>query len=312
MCSERKYKVTGLDVPLANKLISEFDSSMEVESVEFMPRGKSTSNYKLHFKGTKEILLIRIMPVKDKTCFKELVIYQYLKDLIPIPEVYLVNDTCNIIDKPYQIVEFIEGVRLSESIEQTHEFNSTLIAEIAEKLALIHRTIYDREGFLSPDMELNSLLPPILTWYDHFLDLKAGERLGKELKDAVSKHVKNNAELLKEMTQQFVLSHGDFRPNNIMVLNDKITGIMDWEGALSAPVYFDLGQFYRNDEFFPRKTERIFLESYNNVSLFPLKDNWKEKARLMDLVNLLCLLDLPEENPIWNRYLIDKIKASIK
>lgn len=312
MTEERKYKVTGLDSKLAQKLINEFDTDLIVSQVEFLKGGKSSSNYKVSFKGTHDQLLIRIMPVKDKTCFKEFMLYQYLNEFVPIPEVYLVNDACNIIDKPYQIVEFVEGKRMSELIETTQDFPIELIRETAEYLALIHRTSYEKEGALSADLEITDDLPPILHWYDHFLDNKAGERLGSDLKKKVQEWLINKSTLMQEMIESFVLSHGDFRPDNILVINDKISAIIDWEGALSAPASFDIGQFFRNDEFYPRKTERIFAEAYNSTALKPIQGNWKEKAKLMDLVNLLCLLDLSEENPVWFQYLTGKVKETLK
>jgi Ser/Thr protein kinase RdoA (MazF antagonist) len=311
MSSDRKFKVHSIDLELGQKLIAEFDSDFEIESIERSLQGKSSSNYVIKQKGSHERLLLRILPQNDISCRKELGIYHFLNEYIPIPEIYFTNETCKIIDKPYQIAEFIEGITLAEHILQGREVSMELIAEVAEKSALIHRSTYDKEGSLNAQLEIVDELPPILNWHEFFLERLAGERLGIVLKCELKDYLDKNKDEFQEVCSYFVLSHGDFRPDNIMVLDGKLQAIIDWENALSAPIYFDTGQFFRYGELLPRKAERIYAEAYNSSALKPLDRSWRHKSRLMDCVNLLCLLELPHIGEEWQNELKRKIKLNI-
>ncbi|HOD54274.1 MAG TPA: aminoglycoside phosphotransferase family protein [Candidatus Cloacimonadota bacterium] len=311
MSIERKNKVQKMDLELAKKLFLDFDESVEIESVEWMPQGKSTSNYQLKQKNSHEKYVLRILPQQDESCRKELLISQYLNEVIPIPEIYYTNETCTIIDKPYQIVEFIEGISLAQYLMEGNELSSELTESIAEKSALIHRTIYEKEGSINAQFEIGDDFPPIKTWYDFFLSHLAGERLGETLKNEVISDVKRFRDEFDEVCSYFVLSHGDFRPENMLVFNGKLQALIDWEYALSAPVYFDTGQFFRYSELFPRKTERLYVSAYNANALYPMAKDWRLKGRLMDCVNLLSLLNLPDISQIWQDELIRKIREYI-
>lgn len=312
MSSDRKHAVHSIDLELAKKLVADFDEGFEVESVERATQGKSTSNYIVKQKDSHEKLILRILPKADESCRKELGLFHLLGDYVPIPEIYYTNETGNIIDKPYQIVEYMPGITLADYLLQGNNLTNELIEDIAEKSALIHRTVYEKEGSLNALLEIVEELPPIKTWFSFFLERLAGERLGDELKHELSVFINQNRTEFDEICSYFVLSHGDFRPDNILIFEGKLEAIIDWENALSAPLYFDIGQFFRYGELFPRKTERVFIDAYNANSIMPLDKNWLFKSRLMDCVNLLCLLELPNISQEWQTELIRKIRESIK
>lgn len=307
MDQNRKHSLKQIDLNIAQKLLAEFDPNVIIDHISLANQGKSTSNYILHQKDSHEKLLLRILPQNDTSCRKEMGLFFLLNEFIPIPEIYYTNETCQIIDKPYQIVEYIQGITLAEHLLKGNSVSDQLISDIAEKSALLHRTVYDREGYLNAQLEIVNELPPISSWHQFFLSKLAGERLGNDLKIKLQTFLSDHKSLFDEICQYFVLSHGDFRPDNILVLDGKLQAIIDWENALSAPLYFDIGQFFRYAELLPRKAERLFAQSYNASAIMPLDNDWKLKCRLMDSVNLLCLLELPHISVEWQNELIRKI-----
>ncbi len=294
---ERINEVIEINKEIANELVRSFDSRKVVESIEKFSGGRSTTNYKIKIEGLEQEFVLRIYSKSSNICKKEFEVYKKLGEFIPIPEVYYIDEENNIINKPYAIVQFLDGITLDQQIKDNNEFSTKTAEEIGERLAFIHKTGFNKEGLLDENFNIVEGLPPILSWYDFFINNRAGIRLGSKVKDDLVQCLKANNDLLEEMTSKFVFSHGDFRPSNIMVKDGTLVGILDWEFALSAPAYFDIGQFIRYEEQMIGNSQSSFINAYNKSSGINLTKEWKKIAKLMDLANILSLLDNEEEKP---------------
>jgi len=184
---------------------------------------------------------------------------------------------------------------LNQYIAENNGIDKILAEEIGEKLGCLHQKEFDREGYLDENLNLVGDFTPILSWYEYFLNNRAGERLGSRMKTKIFECLKDNNSLLVHMTQKFVLSHGDFRPSNIMVKDGKFIGILDWEKSCSAPVYYDIGQFMRYMEQIRDSIDHSFITGYNRNTRIPVPGEWKKMAKLMDLANILWVLNIEEE-----------------
>ncbi|WBW96686.1 phosphotransferase family protein [Oceanirhabdus sp. W0125-5] len=295
--TERVNKVIEINLDIADKLIKLYKADYCVEKIERFAGGKSTSNYKVKIKDLDLELVLRVYPQKSAICEKEHTLSQKLKKVVPIPEMYYLNTDKMIIDKSYSIIEYLDGITLDEYIERNNKFPESLAREIGEKLALLHHTEYHKEGLLDNNLNLTDELPPILLWYKHFLNGIAGSRLEESTKSKLIKFIENNNDLLIRMTKKFVLCHGDFRPANLLVKDNKLVGILDWEFSLSAPCYFDIGQFTRVEEYMLYGVQNSFIEGYNSNAKYPLTDDWRKLSKLMDLANLLSFLNAKDEKP---------------
>lgn len=292
---ERMHEITNINKEIANKLIRTLDSKKEVESIEWLPGGSSTTNYKIRIKGLNQIFVLRIYPKADNSCHKEFTVHNAVKDYIPVPETYYINDDKTVIGKPYAIVQFLDGIMLNQYIAENAGIDKILAEEIGEKLGCLHQKEFDRMGYLDENLNLIGDLPPILSWYEYFLNNRAGERLGSRMQTEIFECLKDNNSLLVQMTQKFVFSHGDFRPSNIMVKDGKLIGILDWEKSFSAPVYYDLGQFIRYMEQIGDSSDNGFITGYNRVARMPVPGEWRKMAKLTDLANILWVLNIKEE-----------------
>jgi aminoglycoside phosphotransferase (APT) family kinase protein len=293
---ERIYKIINIDINVANKLYKCFEPQKDVESIELFTSGRSTTNYKIKLKNSDKIFVLRIYPKSDKSWHKEFTIQNMFKNCFPIPEMYYFNEDRMIINYPFSIVQYVNGITLDKYITQENKcIPESLVQNIGEILAFIHQKNFEKEGFLDENLNITDGLPPILLWYDYFLSNRAGSRLGSNITSRISKLLYENQSYLEQMTSRFVFSHGDFRFENMIVKNGKLTGIIDWEGALSAPIYLDIGQFFRYEELTTKKVKNSFIYGYKKNDAFDIVENWDKLSKLMDLANLLCLLDNEEE-----------------
>ncbi len=295
---ERMHEITSIDKETAGLLFKCFDQKKEVESLEMLVGGRSTTNYKVIIKGLKQAFVLRVYPRADRSCHKEFAVHNAVKDYIPVPEIYYINDEKTVIDKPYAIVQFLDGVMLDRYMAENTGLDGILAEEIGEKLACLHQKEFDREGYLDENLNIVGDLPPILSWYGYFLNNRAGERLGSEMKMKVLECLRGNHDLLVQVTQRFTFSHGDFRPSNMMVKDGKLIGILDWEKSFSAPAYYDIGQFTRYMEQLKDDSENSFIKGYNRNARIPVSDEWRKIAKLTDLANILWLLDIKEDKPV--------------
>lgn len=292
---ERMHEITNINKKTADKLIRCFDSKKEVESFEMFTGGRSSTNYKIRIKGSNQIFVLRIYAKADKSCHKEFTIHNTVKDFIPVPEIYYINDEQTVIDKPYALVQFLDGIMLDKYIAENAGFDDILAEEIGEKLGYLHRKEFDKEGYLDENLNIVGDLPPILSWYGYFLNDRAGERLGSRMKTKVFECLADNNSLLVQMTQKFVFSHGDFRPSNLMVKDGKLLGILDWEKSFSVPGYYDIGQFIRYMEQIRNSSDKSFITGYNRTTRVAVPDEWRKMAKLADLANILWVLNIKED-----------------
>jgi aminoglycoside phosphotransferase (APT) family kinase protein len=292
---ERICEIVDMDINTADRLFKCFDSQKTVEDIEIFTGGKRTTNYKIRLKESEQEFVLRIYPENDRSWHKEFKLQNTLKNYLPVPEMYYLNEDKLIIDKPFSIVQFLDGVTLDKHLAGNNRISELLAQNIGESLAIIHQKEF--KGLLEENSQTKDGLPLILSWYDYLLNHRAIERLGTRIINKLKIIIHENNELLGQMAQNFVFSHGDFRPANIMVKDGRLIGIIDWEDALSAPDYFDIGQFTRYKEHLSEKAKNRFISGYNQNTRRPVGKDWEKLSKLMDLVNLLVFLDNEEEKP---------------
>lgn len=294
---ERICEIIRLDVNTADRLFKCFDPRKTVAAIDILTGGKRTTNYNITLKESDQQFVLRVYPKDDRSWLKELAVQKLFQNSVPVPEIFYVNEDRRIIDKAFSIVQFLDGITLDKYLAGNNDISEPLAQKIGEILAVIHQKEFINAGALDENLSVVDSLPPILSWWDYFLNGRAGERLDPDVRNRLLKFIKENLSILEQMTRHFVFSHGDFRPANIMVKDGELIGIIDWEGALSAPAYFDIGQFIRYREQVPEKAKKSFINAYNRNTRRPVGEDWEKLARTMDLVNIFCFLDNEQERP---------------
>lgn len=204
----------------------------------------------------------------------ESAIQEFTRDLIPAPEYMWVGDGVS-------VMRYIEG--------QHFEPTENLVREAGRMIGRLSKVTFSRSGELNPD----GTVVGFKVWSSYregllaFLDLPAviaylDEGTIVELRDLID----GQSEIFGSFESCHNLVHGDFRPDNILVSNDSIVGILDWEFTHSGCSYMDIGNLMRHISPKWRNDLKIGLSEEG----FHLTKDWMFRASLIDLTSHLEFL----------------------
>lgn len=182
-------------------------------------------------------------------------------------------------------------------------------ADHGEKVGLaaaeIHGIRFESAGFLDADLEVVDPLPEARShltatlhalgepWTAHTDWLSA-------LAGGIEEEIRSGAA---------VLNHGDFKASNLFADSDDRPVVLDWEFAFSGPALLDLGQLFRWGP--SREFRDGFVRGYEGGQ-HTLPDDWRERAEVLDLVNLLGLARGAGSDEARVRDLRRRIERSVK
>jgi Ser/Thr protein kinase RdoA (MazF antagonist) len=122
---------------------------------------------------------------------------------------------------------------LSGNLLNKKEITQKIIYEIGVLLATLHLKRFNYYGDPTKEQSLSLKLydPFIYKFEESFLECE--QHLTKILPEKAYQYYKNNIDKLNLVDGPCFI-HRDFRPGNIIVLDDKITGIIDWASARAS------------------------------------------------------------------------------
>ena len=235
-------------------------------------------SYKIITSKGKFILKILTMQ-KEEILKKELKILSLLKDKIPIRSlIKSKSDKDYLIIKRYPvlILEFVEGIILKYGSKAS----LNILKQLGRYLALIHQTNYNMSGTTNVLKQINEIMKKIN-------------------KNSLEYESLNKCMLVIKMRgfdkQQFPkgLVHMDIHTENMIIKNDKIVAILDFEDANINYFIFDIGLvlldtcFVKN-RILSEKRINAFLESYEEIR--PLKDIEKKYIYDAMLINWMRIV----------------------
>lgn len=293
---ERSIPFYHLDPVMASHLFRQFDPMTKLESIHQLNEGKRNTNYRIHTSAGDYVL--RIYPSGDDSWRKESKIRSVLQGEIPLQHLCHLDQHEAIGNRTFAIYEFVKGQTLLEAILSGYMPNEDILYQLGGMLATIHEFRYPQVGFLNETLEVVEELTPLETWYEYFLNSTVCQRLGKGKVDRIERLVNRNKNMLRDMDKQVSLVHGDFRPTNLLLLEGKINCILDWEFAMAGHSIADIGQLFRYESQFQATHKNVFVQAYNERSVWKLPADWECMGMMRDLVNLLQMLGTEEELPV--------------
>jgi aminoglycoside phosphotransferase (APT) family kinase protein len=260
MNSDRRHPLR----PFNPEQLKNFLGEKKIVSAVLMPIGKSNSNYKIKTSDGKKFVL-RLYNNRANPA-KEALIMDLVKEIIPVPKLlYREND--------YAVWSFLPGIPLNDAPQE--------VDKAAEILAGISRISFDQPGEIHKDGTITSWNFDGNTSFFEFIlkDSTVREYLGSDRIKQIQKILKANSSRLAEMNAESKLVHGDFNPGNILVHNGKISGILDWEFAMSGTPFMDIGNLLRNTD------KKYHEKAYQGLVKGGIKlpNDWKTRADLVDL-----------------------------
>lgn len=181
---------------------------------------------------------------------KEADIYKLLYEKVPVPEVYGLDESKEILSYSYIIMQYIKGFSLGSKYDAFSNIEKKeWLVKIGELLASIHSIKFDQFGeiFSLVEFQGESSYKDYLKGYVNSIcqKIKESNELDKQEIDKIKNYFfKNN---LFNLNIKASLLHGNFIPDNIMVDNKVAKAVVDWEWCRSGHNEEEVATFlYRN------------------------------------------------------------------
>lgn len=240
--SESNKTLTKVDRQFIFKQIARKHGLKDPKIVNRIPHG--TVSYVFTLDG-KYILKINPTEGGHERLHLEAEVYRHMSGKEWIPRVIGFDNTRKIVPHPYLLIEQMSGKPISQywmGLDRVKK--NKLWSELGNKLGTIH-------GTLSPPFPkgLGSVYNGFNNHEDDFI-----YRFGTTLRklDSMNIYQKLNIDLMIQRCQQIftkksqtgpALLHGNFSTNNLIGVNGRITGVIDWEYATVGSPMEDLAIF---------------------------------------------------------------------
>jgi aminoglycoside phosphotransferase (APT) family kinase protein len=283
--------------------------------------GLRNANFKVQLDSAAEPIVLRIYEHDASICQKEVDLIRFVGHSVPVAEVIHAEPHGTEDFPPFALFRWIDGINLRELKRQS---DVDAIAEAAysagQILAFIGRITFPKPGWLGPGPTPTA---PLLEGEDavpRFVDLclAAGnlqQRMKADLRDRTHALTWHWAARLAHFENDRSLVHNDFGNRNLMAKNAAgkwmVAAVLDWEFAVSGSPLADLGHFLRYE-----RAERPLLEPHFSTGYSQnggaLPQDWRQLARLLDLVALCESLTRDKLPPDVEAELLELVRATVE
>ena len=261
-----------------------------VISIRKFKKGVINKTYEISIANPKKDLVIRIYPSEFWKAKKENYIYGLLAKKIPTPKVLWEG-------KNYLLMSKIDGKELS--------LDRKLIKDAGFLLAKIHSIRFPYYGWIMG----KKVRPKFRRWLDFIAYdfnqkskiLMKANIIDKEEIKKIRKVIEKNKEILKTKTRPCLL-HKDYHSSHILVKNKKISGIIDFEWAISGHNELDIAKscYYMFDK--KKNFEKVFIEGYESYKKIDKRfDERKSIYKLLTIFSSLAF-SVKHYNKKWIEY----------
>jgi aminoglycoside phosphotransferase (APT) family kinase protein len=222
---------------------------------------------------------------------KEAELYRLLSGKVPVPKVYGLDESKEILPYSYIVMQYVEGSSLGfkhDSFPKTKK--KEWLVKLGKVLASIHSINFDRFGetFSDSGFQGESNYKKYLHDYVNSTcqRIKESNELDNQKIDKIRKYFLDNP--LFNINPKASLLHGNYVPANIMVADDDIKAIIDWEWSRSGHNEEEVAQFlYRNLKL-QKEDVKSFRQGYENI--IELSIEFEERLYAYNLLYYLRVL----------------------
>ena len=168
---------------------------------------------------------------------KEVDIYKLLSGKVAVPKVYGFDDSKKVLSYSYIIMQHVEGSSLGFKYATLSEIEKKeWLAKLGELLASIHSIEFDKFGetFSNEEFQGDSNYKDFIKKYIENICVKIEDsrELDKQEIDKVRSYFSTNP--LFNINPKASLLHGNFIQDSILVLDNDIKAVVDWEWCRSG------------------------------------------------------------------------------
>lgn len=309
---ERRHPFMALGDEEIEALVAPVFGSKAILNVTPLTGGKVNSNYKLTLNEAPGTAVLRLYARGRKTCQLERDVLERVQHVLPAP--FVLHDGSEH-EFPFLITSWISGTLLSTELDASQKNHFSLGENAGSVLANIHAMTFSESGFFGPSLDIHDTFQPgqsaLLSFMRPALEGRASKRLGADLTGRVQTLIGWAAPFLDDLPSQASLIHSDFNPPNLMIDNERISGVLDWEFAHAGNSLTDIANMLRPRDYQSQEFNNGFIEAYENAT-GPLPSNWQSLSRLIDLMSQVEMLSALEERPNLFRWARMRILNTIE
>jgi aminoglycoside phosphotransferase (APT) family kinase protein len=184
---------------------------------------------------------------------------------VAVPKPLALEETGKVFGSRFLLVEKNPGIIIGHMFNLPTTQNEAVSKDIAAQLAAIHRVpVAALDNLRDADIRSSE---KALAWIDEGFNAWKPLSMPSPVFEAAFEWLRRNAALNDKAPRTLV--HGDFGLNNLLIENNKVSTILDWEFAHIGNPAYDLGYFY-----FMAKSIgswETFLEAYGKAGM-PVPD----------------------------------------
>lgn len=265
----------------------------DAEVVGFVPMmgGLANTNVEVTLAGPPGRVVLRVYQRDPAQARKEVALANFLQGRVVAPAVLHFTPANVVTGHPCAVMEWRPGVRL-----ETLAPGGALAAAVGAALATIHAVPYAEYGLFGADLAVREpvdlgrggLLAYLRT---QVMEGPGRARLGGSLADRLYGLVEREGHLLETWLVKPCLVHGDFNGSNVMVDQDRVSAVVDWEFAFSGSPATDFGNLLRPPMNNPAFSNAVATAYLAEGGFLPA--DWQRVAQLADLYSWADFLGRP-------------------
>jgi aminoglycoside phosphotransferase (APT) family kinase protein len=262
----------------------------EIVDAEPMSGGLSNRNLLLRLDGRPRECVLRVYDRDARACAKEVAVLGLIGREVPVPRVFFAEESPES-GPPFAVMSAADGI----SLRTLRSFGDD--EPVNEAAFDVGRMLARLRHYPGPPTARETVVDLV----ERFLaTAPATQRVPAETRRGLLQLALRWQPRLDEAAGPDCLAHGDFNSPNIFVKQTddgwRVSALLDWEFAIDASPYVDIGNFLRYHRRDRPRYEPAFSAGLREGGM-ELPSDWLMIARVMDLPALSELLsrdDVPD------------------
>ncbi len=302
----------------AGQIVKKAFPDARIEKLQIYKHGLINKTYEIIISTPDEKskeLILRLSPKESWKPKKEKFVYELIsgKTFVPVPKVYLIESSEELIGSSFMLLSKIKGEDLDKVYSKTR--NKSLISNAGEYLGEIHSIKMPAFGWIMD----NGIEPKFSKWTD-FLEYDLNEKLSslamvrhfpKQVINQSRRFFSTKRNIL-DTEEKPCLLHKDYHYSHIIADDKNINGIIDVEWAIAGRPELDLVKSCM--WMFPKEkeTEKIFLNGYRKKA--KISSGFEERKTIYEFLILVSSLSLAYEyhNLKWVEEHLARLRGILK
>ncbi|MGI4851534.1 MAG: aminoglycoside phosphotransferase family protein [Janthinobacterium lividum] len=246
-------------------------------------------------------LILKICP-RAEDYWREIYFLNFLADSLPVAKILQVEPP-TISSYGAILMECFSGNLLNKK-----DITDKISYEAGALLASLHLNRVPQYGDLTQE---HSLSPdprtPFMNKFEESFS-ECSNTLPKDLIEKSWQYYKTHVDALN-LVDGACLIHRDFRPGNIMVLDGKITGIIDWASARASFAEEDFSPLELDEWSSESKLKKFFLKGYASIRTIP---KYQFIITLLLMNRVFSIIGFIVKKGTWNNINASIYQANLK